>query len=554
MHKTLLVCSSLVLFLATSILFPKPTRAQIVTSPTSLSFGNVTVNGAPSAQTFVITNESEQSRTIQRVYNSAAHFTVAGPAMPLTLAPGASASFQVKFAPSSAASYSGYIIVSIANATYRWSRSSSMFILVKGTGIAGNSTPPPSSPRASNPTSPDNPTLPLTYLLSESTSSLTFANTMVGSSTSLAVSLTNSGTGAVIISQAAVSGSGFSLSGFSGSTTVAAGSSLTLTVNFTPTAAGTTTGGLSIASNATNSLATISLSGTGVQPQISVVPGSISFTNASVGATNTQSLTVKNTGTANLTISQASLAGSSFTYSGLAVPFSLAPGASSSFTVAFTPASASSFYANLALTNNSPTSPLTIPLSGTSVASVLQLSASTTSLSFGSVTTGTSSPQTVTLTNTGNSSVTLSSISVAGTGFSSSGITLPLTLAAGQSTSFSVIFAPTSTGALTGTVTVVSNASNSPLSVALSGTGTAPASYSVSLSWTSGSSSASGFNVYRGSQSAGPFTKMNSSLLSTTLYTDTTVASGQTYYYVATDVDTAGNESAYSNVASAVIP
>jgi len=551
MHKMLFVCLSLTWSLVASALLPEAARAQMKANPTSLTFGNITVNTASSPETLVITNESSQPRTIQRVYSSAAQFSVTGPAMPLRLAAHANASFQIKFAPSSAASFSGFIIVSV----YNWgNRTSSMFISAKGMGVAGASTPPANNPQPSNPPTTNDPAPLPTYLLSESTGSLTFANTLVGSSASQTVSLTNTGTGAVTVSQATISGSGFSLSGFSGSTTVAPGSSVKLTVNFAPTAAGTATGNVTIASNATNSLASISLSGTGVQAQISVVPGSISFTNVSVGATNTQSLTIKNNGTAALTVSQASLPGGSFTYSGLALPFSLAAGASSSFTVAFAPTSASSFYANLALTNNSPTSPLTIPLSGTSVASVLQLSASATSLSFGSVTTGSSSTQAVTLTNTGNSSVTLSSVSVTGTGFSSSGITLPLTLAASQSTSFTVAFAPSSAGALTGTATVVSNASNSPLSIALSGTGTAPATYSVSLSWTSGSSSAAGFNVYRGSQSAGPFTKMNSSLLATTSYTDTTVASGQTYYYVATDVDASGNESTYSNVASAVIP
>jgi len=105
---------------------------------------------------------------------------------------------------------------------------------------------------------------------------------------------------------------------------------------------GTVTGSLTVVSTASNSPVTIALTGTGIQPQISVVPTSISFANVSVNVTNTQSLTIKNAGTATLTVSQASLAGTSFTYSTLALPLSLAPGASSAFTVAFTPASASS--------------------------------------------------------------------------------------------------------------------------------------------------------------------------------------------------------------------
>jgi fibronectin type 3 domain-containing protein len=60
------------------------------------------------------------------------------------------------------------------------------------------------------------------------------------------------------------------------------------------------------------------------------------------------------------------------------------------------------------------------------------------------------------------------------------------------------------------------------------------------------SSNAAGYNVYRGAISGGPYTKVNSSLIVGTTYTDSLVQAGQSYYYVATAVDTSGNESAYS--------
>jgi hypothetical protein len=188
------------------------------------------------------------------------------------------------------------------------------------------------------------------------------------------------------------------------------------------------------------------------------------------------------------------------------------------------------------------------------MANVLQLSASPTSLSFGSLTTGTSAMQTVTISNTGNSSVSISQVSASGAGFSTGGIALPLSLAAGQSTSFSVTFAPASVGSLPGSATVLSNAANSPLVVALSGTGAAPVSHTVSLNWTPSSSTYSGFNIYRGSVSGGPYTRLDSSMIPTTSYMDTTVASGQTYYYVATELDSTGAESNYSSEVSATIP
>ena len=138
--------------------------------------------------------------------------------------------------------------------------------------------------------------------------------------------------------------------------------------------------------------------------------------------------------------------------------------------------------------------------------------------------------------------------------FSATGFALPLTLAAGQSTSFSVTFAPTTTGSLSGSVTVTSNATNSPLAISLSGSGAAAVSHSVTLNWTPSTSSYGGFNVYRGSLSGGPYSKVNSALIATTSFFDTSVTSGQTYYYVATEVDSTGAESVYSSEVIATIP
>jgi fibronectin type 3 domain-containing protein len=87
----------------------------------------------------------------------------------------------------------------------------------------------------------------------------------------------------------------------------------------------------------------------------------------------------------------------------------------------------------------------------------------------------------------------------------------------------------------------------------MTGTGAAATQHTVDLSW-SASSGAVGYNVYRGAVSGGPYTMINSALDSTTAYTDNTVVSGQTYYYVATAVDASSNESGYSNQATAVIP
>jgi len=79
--------------------------------------------------------------------------------------------------------------------------------------------------------------------------------------------------------------------------------------------------------------------------------------------------------------------------------------------------------------------------------------------------------------------------------------------------------------------------------------------YAVKLSWTASTShDVVGYNIYRGTKSGGPYRKINSALDQSTNYTDRKVANGRTYYYVATAVNSRGQESAYSNQAKAVIP
>src|ERR1700751_3864224 len=94
-------------------------------------------------------------------------------------------------------------------------------------------------------------------------------------------------------------------------------------------------------------------------------------------------------------------------------------------------------------------------------------------LNFGSVQTGTNLPLSQSVTNSGNSSVTISQVGISGTSFTLSGITPPVTLAAGQSASFTVTFAPTSATSASGSLTVTSNGSNPTLTISLAGTGSA---------------------------------------------------------------------------------
>jgi uncharacterized protein YfiM (DUF2279 family) len=150
-------------------------------------------------------------------------------------------------------------------------------------------------------------------------------------------------------------------------------------------------------------------------------------------------------------------------------------------------------------------------------------------------------------------SVTVSSASWNGTGFALGGISFPLTIAAGQSIRFTVTFAPQLIGNSAGSVSFLSNASNSTANEQWSGVGAQASLHKVDLSWNPSSGAVQGYYIYRSGQTGGPYARL-SFLQASTAYTDAAVASGQTYYYVVTALGTNSVESGYSNETVANIP
>ena len=184
-----------------------------------------------------------------------------------------------------------------------------------------------------------------------------------------------------------------------------------------------------------------------------------------------------------------------------------------------------------------------------------QLTASASTLSFGNVNIGTGTSQSVTFTNSGTSNIIISSVIFFGAGFNVSGLSNGLILGPGQTVTLNVTFVPSATGSVTGSVTITSNAANSPASIGLSGTGLQPPiPHSVTLSWVPSTSTVIGYNAYRATVSGGPYNQLNSSPVTTDSFTDSNVQSGQTYYYVVTSVDSNNVESSYSTEVSAAIP
>ena len=495
---------------------------QLNDSQTSLNFGSVQ-DGSQQTLPVTLTNTGNSSATISQASATGTGFSINGLTLPLTLAVGQSTSFNVVFAPQSSGTVNGNVAI-VSDAV-----NSPLNLPLQGDGL-------PAGSLVANPPS------------------VTFNNVQVGDHQSVSETLSNTGGSSVTITQAQTTGAGFSISGLNLPVTLTAGQSTSFNVVFTPQSAGSVSGNIAITSNASNPTLNIPLDGSAVEPgTLSPNPSSINFGNVQVGHQKSVSETVTNTGGEDVHISKAQATGSGFSISGINPPLTLTAGQSVTFNVIFSPSSTGSASGKVTITSDASNPSLNIQLSGNGTPAGT-LAVSPTSLSFGNVQVGQNSQKTAQLQASG-ATVTVSSVNVNNGEFSVSGLSFPVTIQAGQNVQFTVTFAPQSTGATSGTASFTSDASNSPTVLSLSGTGIQPTQHSVALSWTASiSPNISGYNVYRGTTSGGPYSKINTSLDAGTSYTDNSVSGGTTYYYVTTAVDDNSQESSYSNQAQAVIP
>jgi HYDIN/CFA65/VesB-like, Ig-like domain/Abnormal spindle-like microcephaly-assoc'd, ASPM-SPD-2-Hydin len=285
---------------------------------------------------------------------------------------------------------------------------------------------------------------------------------------------------------------------------------------------------------------------------LSVDPSNVDFGRVETGSSASHVIQISNPGEAGLTITGATVSGNGFGTDGLAFPVGVQAGSNATFAVVFLPKSTGAANGRLNLTTSSGISPISVSLTGIGVADATpQLTVRPSSLDFGNVQVGRTESQNATLTNTGTSRVTISVITIAGPGYNVGGVVQDQTLAPGQSLPITVSFAPTASGSAEGSISIANGTSSVPAVVYLAG-----GSHLVNLSWSpSTSSTVIGYNIYRSTQDNGTYSlRLNSSLLSGTVFTDTSVALGQTYCYAVTAVDSSGIESSYSNPSLATIP
>ena len=450
------------------------TAPTLAVNPGSLSFGNVTV-GSSATQSVALASTGTAPVKITAAAINGTGFTVSGASFPVTLSPKQVVTLSVQFKPTTSGAAIGRLTLSSDS-----SSNSTATISLTGTGTEAT-----------------------TSTLTVSPANLSFGNVTVNSSATQSVILTSTGTAPVQVNAAAISGTGFTVSGASFPVTLNPKQTVALSVQFKPTTSDAATGRLTINSNSsTNPTAVVALAGTGTtatEPTLTVSPGSLSFGNVTVNSSATQPVNLTSTGTAPVQVNAVAVGGTGFTVSGASFPVTLNPKQAVTLTVQFKPTTSGAATGRLTINSNSSTNPTAaVSLTGTgTTASTPALTVNLASLSFGDVTIGSSSSQSVTLTSTGTGPVQVSAAAISGNGFTVSGANFPVTLNPKQAITLTVQFKPTTAGAVSGNLAINSNSSTNPTAiVSLSGTGAATTSQ-----LTLGSSSLSFGNVTVGSAS-----------------------------------------------------
>ncbi len=300
-----------------------------------------------------------------------------------------------------------------------------------------------------------------------SAASLTFSGQLMATASApQTVTLTNPG--GVALTVGTIAAGGDFTAGNDCGTSLAAGASCTLTVTFTPTAAGNRTGTLTLNDSAANSPQTVSLQGTGIEPPAALLSSpALTFGSQAVGSGSAAiTVALSNPGGAPLLISGITATGDFSAVNGCGT--SLAPGAGCSIAVTFTPTAEGSRSGALNIQDNAAGSPQTVALDGTGIAAGLNLAPG--SLNFGGTAVGASTSQGLTISNTGATTLHVSSLAGSGD-FTVAGNCAAIP--AGAACSLSVTFTPSAAGTRNGVITITDDAADSPQTVPSTGQGQA---------------------------------------------------------------------------------
>jgi hypothetical protein len=427
-------------------------------SPATVAFATVPI-GSRAVSSVTLTSSGTANLVVQSLSTKGSGFTTGQLALPVTLPPGQQISLPVTFAPGSVGAAQGQITV-VDNAT-----TGSTTIGLSGTGAT-----------AGVPSIFANPT------------SLDFGDQTVASNSFKTITLVSNGAVPVTVKSVTVSGQDFTSAVQGLPAVLQPNQQLSIKVQFIPAVVGQASGTVTIVTDAATPTTIVNLLGNGVAPRVGSLAASatsLSFGSVTIGTKAAKTVTVTSTGTASASITAGSVSGNGYTatYGGvpvqnLAGPITLQPGQQASFAVAFDAVTAGASSGQLTLQTDTG-SPLSVSLAGIGAAAPSPaLTMSVTSLDFGAVQVNKQETLQVMLASSGTAPVTISSTAIAGAQFgiaSSSfpaGITsLPATLNPGQQITLNIAFQPTATGAVTGDLTVSSDASGAATNVALTGNG-----------------------------------------------------------------------------------
>jgi MYXO-CTERM domain-containing protein len=421
----------------------------VVTFPTGVDVG-----GIGAQQTVLLKNKGGASLKIISVTQPAEpSFTVAGLSPNLVISPNGQVQFTVNFAPTRRGFLSGSFVIETDT------RINPIINLpLSGTGMAPAVVLDPKTP-------------------------LNFGKSNVGVTVTQNISVINQGEKALTVSSISFAdetpdGSAAALdfkTDVQPFTVPANNGSVTVPLKFTPQLVGQRQARAIFSTN--DKTVEAILVGEGTSPHLLLSEAAVNFTNVLVGSPSApRALTITNTGSGPLTLSSLTIGGldaAFFTMAPLQLPLTLPAGVSTKVSLTFRPDDARSFQGELVVVSNDTDVPTaSVTLSGTGVRQQIQLSES--SLDFGQqLLNNTSSLRKVRVTNSSDTNVTLSTLSVEGEGFAQSRVTLPLVLRPGQEQELGVSFTPLSETEVTGKLKV--NFSDPPLSleVALRGRGIA---------------------------------------------------------------------------------
>ena len=409
---------------------------NVTLSTTTAAFANQPIN-ASATLPVTLTNSGDAPLAISDIAITSGAFSLGTnpcPAAPATLAIGAGCILQVAFEPTQFIAYTGTITITDNGPT----AGSTQTVNLSGMGAAGLTV-----------------TVSGTGTVTSAPAGITCPSTCTA---------TFAGNSSVVLTAAAGTGSTFT----------------SFSSNCTPPSPQTSPPRCTVAMSASETVtATFNTSATGT---ITIAPSTLTFASQAVGTTSaTQTVTVSNTGGTAVTFTNIVTSGD-FAGATLAQCMNIpVEGEPCVFSITFKPTATGTRTGTITFTDNATGSPQTVTLTGTGTPGAATVTVTPSSLAFGSqALTTTSAPLSVTVKNTGSTTVTFSGFTISGEdagdfsvplATSGAGCSATGTLAAGASCAINVVFAPGANGARTATLNIADNATGSPQTVALSGTG-----------------------------------------------------------------------------------